>query len=680
MPREILFGDACDPGGRELYEDRVESSEFITLGGLKLVVGVVADGVGGENKGERAAELAKNAVLTFLENSYEVNIPQLLTLAVEHANDAVHKAREETDGASTTLALAVIWENRLYIANVGDSRIFLVRGTKLTQLTMDHTFANIMPLRGKLSREAALANPRAEVLMRALGPKDNIPVDLGFYVGTTDYEEANQRSTSGLPLKSGDGVLVCSDGLVKNSSRTGQPFARPEEIVRILNNYEGAKAAKMLISLASGRAPDDNVSAAVLQTPDKARQHRARIPYYLSGSVIAILALLLVVALRVTLQTRDELTQVSQISEATSEAILGLTQTVAAYTPTPPPTNIPTPTLRPTLSPGEIGMILSGGSPQIFRLENELLADNDQVEIRINHLGYGVDALIYSHLGSKIKFEDVNNEFFNFILFSGSNIFIETGQYRGGARLTLAQAANMRFSVSGSCMSLDYKRDDPSVIVSCFEGFCSYNIKFGDWISFLPGEQLVFDTQTLSLLETRPIPLEEIEAYLNVVPPDSAAHGCIFPYKPTPTAILLTSTSDSNDPLSRPLSASATTSPTATRTSLSTASPVPLSTTIPNPFSTNQVAPTLTNTPVPTPTNTPVPTPTNTPVPTPTNTPVPTPTNTPMTPAIDTPVPPATDTPVPPATDTPVTPATDTPVPPATDTEEPQPPGTTYRP
>ena len=191
---KLITGFHYDIGRREVYEDRVAVREVNTAGNVILTVAVIADGVGGENKGERASQLAIDTLFRYLNDSPETDIPVLLSKAVLVANRQVHRIANETGGASTTLAIAAVDKNdKLYIANVGDSRVYLCRNQKLTQLTMDHTFANIMPLRGKMSAEAARENPRAEVLMRAIGPLEKIPVDIGFYVNTSDPRVAQAR-------------------------------------------------------------------------------------------------------------------------------------------------------------------------------------------------------------------------------------------------------------------------------------------------------------------------------------------------------------------------------------------------------------------------------------------------------------------------------------------------------
>jgi protein phosphatase len=281
-----------DIGGREIYEDRVAVRHFTTPGGLDLTVAMVADGVGGSNRGERAAQLAIDTTLDYL--AYEArarDVPELLHRAFVVANRAVCQEAEETQGATTTLAAAVVHDGRLYIANVGDSRVYFCRNGKLTQLTLDHSFANVMPMLGKLSAAAAAANPRADVLVRFLGNAQHFEPDLGFYVDTADEKIAQSRGQQGLELRTGDSVLVCSDGLIKTTIN-GQPAATPAEIVQVLDTQEGDKAARSLVSFALGRSVDDNVSVALIQVPDRKRRRRARRPF-LWAALVALTVILL---------------------------------------------------------------------------------------------------------------------------------------------------------------------------------------------------------------------------------------------------------------------------------------------------------------------------------------------------------------------------------------------------
>src|SRR3990172_11944107 len=94
----ILLGSDSNPGGRKYNEDRCAVEHFVTRSGLRLDVAVVCDGVGGEEYGERAAQLAMDAVLGYLRSSQETEIPPLLTAAVRAANAAVVAESERLAG------------------------------------------------------------------------------------------------------------------------------------------------------------------------------------------------------------------------------------------------------------------------------------------------------------------------------------------------------------------------------------------------------------------------------------------------------------------------------------------------------------------------------------------------------------------------------------------------------
>src|SRR4030042_294970 len=154
----ILLGSDSNPGGRKYNEDRCGADHFVTRSGLRLDVAVVCDGVGGEEHGERAAQLAMDTVLGYLRSSQETEIPRLITAAVRAANAAVVAETERLGGhqaMASTMVLALIADGRtLHIANVGDSRTYLCRDGAFQQLTRDHTFANVMGCLGPHPRGA----------------------------------------------------------------------------------------------------------------------------------------------------------------------------------------------------------------------------------------------------------------------------------------------------------------------------------------------------------------------------------------------------------------------------------------------------------------------------------------------------------------------------------------------
>lgn len=673
---EIIRGFHLDIGGREVLEDRVDVQEFRTPGNLSLLVAVIADGVGGENKGERASQLAIDSLFQYMRGSSETDVPTFLTRAVLAANEAVHRIARETGGASTTLAVAAIHEgSTLYIANVGDSRVYLCRDQKLTQLTIDHTFANVMPWRGEMSREAAHANPRAEALMRAIGPKPKIPVDIGFYVNTVDPQVAMVRGKGGLALREGDSILVCSDGLTKDAYHTGQPFTTPQEIVRVLNTQEGEKAARSLLSFALGRDVDDNVSAAVLQMPDSARARMAKRPYYIIGGVVLTLFLVATVVVWFLLQNQNrqqaflaatataevasanesatraagELAasvgkagELSQAATGTAVAAKTATAIVAAFTPTPTPTFTPTPTPRPTQIPNQIGFFLTDSESYPFTLTNTIKTENGFAQLHINHDAATIleDAIIFMQPNTQIEFETVTNDpaaeaGIGLFLFEEGDIFLYTGDYENGADVSPIGDTRISFLVAGSCLSVQYDQLTSIIDVGCYEGVCRYRAEERDEPILLEeGNLLRYDVQERSVVEVRRIRPSEGNYYRQILLQTSAGrtvyNRCVSPlFPPTQTP-----------------------SPTATPTATFTPQPADSQ---PSPATNTPQPPPDTSTPVPL-TDTPAP-------PTATNTPMP-PTDTPVPPtATDTLMPP-TDTPVPPTeTNTPV-PPTDTPIPP----------------
>lgn len=595
---ELITGYHFDIGGREVLEDRADIQEVTTPGNLELTVAVVADGVGGENKGERASQLAIDTFFRYLRSSGDTDIPTLLSGAVATANRAVHQIARETGGASTTMSVAALHKGTtLYVANVGDSQVYLCRNQKLNQLTLDHTFANVMPWQGKMSREAAQANPRAEALMRALGPRPSIPVDVGFYVNTLDPHVAESRGRAGLELRDGDSILVCSDGLTKTSHRTGIPFCSPEEIIRVLNTQEGESAARSLISFALGRDADDNVSAAVLQMPDDARHRRAQRPYYIAGGVILTLVLAAAIVVWFVLQgqrreqssleatstaeaivaagaatsaagaiatSAGEASGLAEAATGTVEAAATMTAVVAAYTPTPTPTITPSPTPRPTRVANQIGIFISGSDAIPFTLADELDSGNAFAEMHINNDETVIeeDARIFSRPNSRIEFENVTTDSgaesgISFLLFEGSDIFLDTGDYVNGVDVSPIEDTRISFLVSGSCMSLKYEAESSIITVGCYDGDCGYRAQERDELSDLPvGDSVSFSIDGRSVVETRRIRSFEGNSYRQMLLATSSGrqvfNRCILPLFPptrTPTPTFTPTPIPTNTPV-----------------------------------------------------------------------------------------------------------------------------------
>lgn len=173
---------------------------------------LVADGMGGHASGETASRIAINCIEEFVVHSrsepvsWPVKAQKGLTAEQNRlyagtflANARILEATNdhpETNGMGTTLTGILVEENHLAVVNVGDSRLYRIRGGELTQVTLDHTYVGEMVRRGKLTAEEARKHPQRHILTNALGIQKNIQID------------AFRADITG-----GDLFLICSDGL-----------------------------------------------------------------------------------------------------------------------------------------------------------------------------------------------------------------------------------------------------------------------------------------------------------------------------------------------------------------------------------------------------------------------------------------------------------------------------------
>lgn len=278
---EVLYAALSHIGAsprRTLLEDRSCAMEIQTAGGLTMTLGVVSDGVGGENAGERAAELAVETILEHCKQSTSQDIPKILRSALEKANDRVyrearHSARKMNMGA--TAAVAAIHKDKLYLANVGDSRIYLIRDGKTIPLTIDHTWMNEVVSLGKLSQQEAMKHPRRDEIVRAIGNEALLNVDLGIWLQGGKEKEKEAQSAQGLPLFPDDRVFVCSDGVIK--SRHDQPeahYVEEHEFPKLVHGLDPERAVDAILKQARSRQVDDNISAVILEVSSGSRPMR----------------------------------------------------------------------------------------------------------------------------------------------------------------------------------------------------------------------------------------------------------------------------------------------------------------------------------------------------------------------------------------------------------------------
>lgn len=205
----------------------------------------VADGMGGHAAGEVASQLAIETLWREYYAGDDLPLPPTLRVqqAILAANQEVYEQsalQESQAGMGTTIVAAVVREDWLTIANVGDSRAYLVRGGEAQQLTHDHSWVAEQVASGALSQEEADNHAYRHVVTRCLGHRPNVQVDL--------FEHA---------LEPGDAILLCSDGLNNQVSDA--------DIAHILSEHPPAEAANRLVTLAYESGGADNITAIVLQ-------------------------------------------------------------------------------------------------------------------------------------------------------------------------------------------------------------------------------------------------------------------------------------------------------------------------------------------------------------------------------------------------------------------------------
>ncbi len=212
---------------------------------------VLADGMGGHQKGEVASAVTVQAV----PSEYYASIPALRgnnteEAIVEALSNAIAKANikvmDATEGGGTTVVSAVLYGDQLVMMNVGDSRAYLLRNGELRLISRDHSLVSRLVEMGKITAKEALSHPRRNVLYQALGQGS----DLEIHIFTEK-------------LQLNDTIILCSDGLWGEITE--------DDIKKVLKSSVSPRAAvKMLVDMANEAGGPDNITVIIIQTSDKA--------------------------------------------------------------------------------------------------------------------------------------------------------------------------------------------------------------------------------------------------------------------------------------------------------------------------------------------------------------------------------------------------------------------------
>jgi len=266
--------------------------------------------------------------------------------AVEGASQAVEaigREDEKKQGMGATCVCAWIIDDRLYTGSVGDSRLYLMRGAVIQQLTTDHTWIQEALDKGILTPEQARDHPNAHVIRQYVGGQILPEVDfrLRLHSDSSNKDEIPdpKRSNQGLQLLPGDTLLLCSDGLTD--------LVWNDEILEFVRGAKNLEtAAKTLINTANDRGGHDNTTVVLLSMPESGKPPKKKIsPWWIvAGITVALLTLSALFGL---------IWYIAQPSDITPTPISMPTEIVAPETPTISPfsTQTPPPTVGPTYTP-----------------------------------------------------------------------------------------------------------------------------------------------------------------------------------------------------------------------------------------------------------------------------------------------------------------------------------------
>ena len=204
---------------------------------------IVADGMGGHKAGDFASKYAVQVLEEHVRNHSGMGPELIITDAVREANrKIVEKAKQDTglEGMGTTLVVATIIEHTLFFANVGDSRLYLIRD-EIKQLSKDHSLVEEMVRLGGINEEEAKHHPDKNIITRAIGAKDDVEVDFFEY-----------------RLQKGDIILMCTDGLTN--------MVDDDEIFRIVKGgRDVVETAMQLVEKANENGGKDNIGIVLVE-------------------------------------------------------------------------------------------------------------------------------------------------------------------------------------------------------------------------------------------------------------------------------------------------------------------------------------------------------------------------------------------------------------------------------
>lgn len=205
---------------------------------------IVADGMGGHRAGAYASQQAIAVIRENVASETDAQTISIINQGITAANNRIYEeaaADPEKYGMGTTVVVASIRDAHLCVANVGDSRLYVFRDGCLHQLTRDHSVVEELVRKGEMTRETARNHPKRNLITRAVGAEADVKVDF--------FDET---------LKSGDLVLMCTDGLTSMVEETAieEVLADPTPL---------SQKAGSLVDMANDAGGKDNITVIIIQ-------------------------------------------------------------------------------------------------------------------------------------------------------------------------------------------------------------------------------------------------------------------------------------------------------------------------------------------------------------------------------------------------------------------------------
>ena len=247
--KERTIGMLTDVGKvRTIDEDSILAADLsfgVNSKSSKFLLLAVADGMGGHAKGEEASKIALNAIARTVipELFNDTPFTELLEKGIQNANQNIldYTAKyPESSGMGTTSVCAVVKGNEVHLANVGDSRAYVISDDEIRGVTKDHSYVQALVDEGKITQAQAREHPKKNIITKAVGISPSVEADKSI-----------------LTLGSDESLLLCCDGVIAHLP--------DEDIHKIINDSPDPQSAcQKIVDTANERGGSDNISLIIL--------------------------------------------------------------------------------------------------------------------------------------------------------------------------------------------------------------------------------------------------------------------------------------------------------------------------------------------------------------------------------------------------------------------------------